>query len=493
MAEQVHFKVFLRKNNSRNDNHAEIRRFAIDTDVVTNFTYLREKLQTVFPDLRGKRFTITWKDFENDEIVICSCEELEIALAELQKYPLCKLFVTLHSDYDDENNCPIKSPFVHFEATNNPKIKHAGIVCDGCDKSVCGFRYKCVQCSDYDLCSECEAKGLHPEHCMIRISMPLQWRSHYGRRLSHHINKFMKKASTCPSSAEEETKECPFKPRRHNLYNHRAEQSPSWIDTFTTYLNDWANLPGECPVMGEQEKSKTGTSEQNQSMANKTSSASTNENNPMDSHVQFLKNFSENISQFLDPLGIDVNVQVKADESPITEKPLEDTKLSQEYLPNLKKVVTDDDKNHKEATDELVQSAANDSQEKNKPITKINAKEGNQVTVNDATKADDWTLVDKDSVPASSEIASGKIAQNEKKPSEPTVENSKATTDDKALYPSLPNVSDNVWHPNPKIQRAVEAMMQMGFSNEGGWLTQLLISKNGDISRALDVLQPVRQ
>ncbi|XP_001608187.1 sequestosome-1 [Nasonia vitripennis] len=465
MSEQVDFKVFLRKNNSRNDNHAEIRRFAIDADVVTNFTYLREKLQTVFPDLRGKRFTITWKDFENDEIVICSCEELVIALAELQKYPLCKLFVTLHSDYDDENNCPITGPFVHFEATNNPKTKHAGIVCDGCDKSICGFRYKCVQCSDYDLCSECEAKGLHPEHCMIRISMPLQWRSHYGRRLSHHINKFMKKASTCPSSAEEETKNCPFKPRRHNLYNHRADQSPSWIDTFTTYLNDWANLPGECPVMGEQEKSKTDTSEQNQSTANKTSSASTNEKYPMDSHVEFLKNFSENISKFLDPLGIE----------------------------NMKKVVTDDDKNHKESTDELIQSAANDSQEKNKLITKTDAKEGNQVTVNDATKADDWTLVDKDSVPASSEIASGKIAQNEKKPSEPTVENSKATTDDKALYPSLPNVSDNVWHPNPKIQGAVEAMLQMGFSNEGGWLTQLLISKNGNISRALDDLQPVRE
>lgn len=66
------------------------------------------------------------------------------------------------------------------------------------------------------------------------------------------------------------------------------------------------------------------------------------------------------------------------------------------------------------------------------------------------------------------------------------------TSNDKPLYPSLPSISDNVWHKDPKIQRAAEAMMQMGFSNEGGWLTQLLVSKNGDISKALDVLQPVR-
>lgn len=350
-------------------------------------------------------------DFENDEIVISSCDELEIALVELQKFPLCKLYVTLHSDYDEENKG--QSPFVHFDATNDPKTKHVGIVCDGCDKSVCGFRYKCVQCSDYDLCSDCEAKGLHPEHCMIRISMPLQWRSHYGRRLSHHINKFMKKASTCPSS-EEEPKDCPFKSRRHNLYNHHADQSPSWIDTFTTYLNDWANLPGECPVNMEQDKSKDSNAEQKQSTANKTSSASTNGKFPIDGHVEFLKNFSENISQFLDPLGIDVNVQVKTDESPITEKPLIDIKLPESNNPqNIKKVATDDDKNRNQV-DEPVQSTANDLQEKSKPITKADVKEGNQPT-NDAAnlKADDWTLVDKDSVPTSPDIASDKITQNQ--------------------------------------------------------------------------------
>jgi len=44
-----------------------------------------------------------------------------------------------------------------------------------------------------------------------------------------------------------------------------------------------------------------------------------------------------------------------------------------------------------------------------------------------------------------------------------------------------------------KIQIALEAMMNMGFRNEGGWLTSLLKAKNGDIGSVLQVLQPVRQ
>lgn len=35
-------------------------------------------------------------------------------------------------------------------------------------------------------------------------------------------------------------------------------------------------------------------------------------------------------------------------------------------------------------------------------------------------------------------------------------------------------------------------MMGMGFHNEGGWLTSLLIEKEGDIGKALDAIQQRR-
>ena len=61
---------------------------------------------------------------------------------------------------------------------------HSGVVCDGCEKEVSGFRYKCCVCADYDLCGDCEAKGMHPGHNMIRIATPENaWPRHFFNRL----------------------------------------------------------------------------------------------------------------------------------------------------------------------------------------------------------------------------------------------------------------------------------------------------------------------
>ena len=42
-------------------------------------------------------------------------------------------------------------------------------MCDGCDQPGHGVRYRCLICDDYDLCVQCEGKGLHSEHDMAMI------------------------------------------------------------------------------------------------------------------------------------------------------------------------------------------------------------------------------------------------------------------------------------------------------------------------------------
>ena len=48
-------------------------------------------------------------------------------------------------------------------------------MCDGCEKFIYGVRHKCLNCPDWDFCSECvkSAKFIHPRHRFVPIYEPL--------------------------------------------------------------------------------------------------------------------------------------------------------------------------------------------------------------------------------------------------------------------------------------------------------------------------------
>merc|ERR1712013_647298 len=149
MAESVSFKVVLKDEN-------EWRRFVVDKEVSTSFSYLQEKMSLVFPLLKQKMFTISWMDEDGDMVTIASDEELIIALTEMSG-PVYKLIINIKSEKKSEDISSKESQI------------HPGIVCDGCEKTpIVGHRYKCVVCDDFDLCGSCEAASLpatvtHPD------------------------------------------------------------------------------------------------------------------------------------------------------------------------------------------------------------------------------------------------------------------------------------------------------------------------------------------
>ncbi|KAI1093161.1 hypothetical protein F5B19DRAFT_451340 [Rostrohypoxylon terebratum] len=119
------------------------------------------------------------------------------------------LHCTTCEDYDLCKNCFSKNKHGHHPAHGFvPAVKgtifeHSvssrlapgrnathNAICDGCDKYVRGIRHKCLDCPDWDYCSECvqNADFIHPNHRFVAIYEPLADRAmqassratHYG-------------------------------------------------------------------------------------------------------------------------------------------------------------------------------------------------------------------------------------------------------------------------------------------------------------------------
>lgn len=55
------------------------------------------------------------------------------------------------------------------------EVIHPGIFCDNCDQLIHGIRYKCGNCSDFDLCQECEnlPNSHNKNHVFLKIRYPV--------------------------------------------------------------------------------------------------------------------------------------------------------------------------------------------------------------------------------------------------------------------------------------------------------------------------------
>ncbi|CAI6336082.1 unnamed protein product [Periconia digitata] len=76
-------------------------------------------------------------------------------------------------DFEEQN---LQRTLYHIaeDRARHEGVIHRGIACNGCDaKPIRGIRWRCANCPDYDLCSDCEATGSHfKTHIFYKIRVP---------------------------------------------------------------------------------------------------------------------------------------------------------------------------------------------------------------------------------------------------------------------------------------------------------------------------------
>jgi len=525
-AETVSYKIFLKDK----DNAEEVRRFVVDKDVSTSFTYLQEKLCAVFPQLKQKIFSVSWTDEDGDNVTIGMDEELIIALTEMSG-PVYKLIVFIKNEEKFGNGGNNQK-----ETTEGKSLIHHGITCDSCEKTpIEGYRYKCVVCDDFDLCGNCEAAGRHPGHNMMRIANPEMV---FPQRLFKRIHKMQERAEKSRSRQEKEQGDSSgpsvgghvppppfgFPGRGRGMFRGRGfggmrGMGPmrgcsgvgAWAGpAFDAMMRGWmGEQPGQPQSGSSSQKANQHSAEHQQvheaafeaaqeaheqahhaateaaAAAAATATASQDGHQAafeqftttMNGNAEYLKNVGTFVAAALDPLGIDVQVDIETPEGQRSTVRTASSSSSSSSTSRSSSV----------ATDQKTKKTSNEGTEKIEETTKTKT----------GSDDEEWTVVDEKKEESAARDIPIQVSKDEKVgkiyPSLPDNQLTSSGSTSTASAAADASGSTVTSHANPKIQVALQAMMNMGFSNEGGWLTSLLEAKDGDIGKVLDILQPVKK
>merc|ERR1711963_1076057 len=434
MGDNVSFKVFYKK-----EGEDEVRRFVIDKNVSTSFDYLVGKLEMVFPSLKGAQYSVCWSDADGDNVTITSDEELIIALTEMTG-PLYKLTVSV-------KKC--KPVSVEDEGAADAELKvHYGVTCDGCEnKPITGNRYKCVVCDDYDLCESCEVAGRHPGHNMIKITQPGYI---FPQRLFKRMQVLQDRAKNKQEKQEKKEENKGARPRSEGCRGGRGR------GMFGPFMQGGMGRGGAWSGMGGGGAWSAAAPALEAMMRGWAGEGAGG------GHHQV--HDAAHQAAAVDPLGIDVKIDI---ETPEGRKSC--------HVSNQSSEESKDDEKKDEASGDNEEAK---EEEKQQEKTKEGSVEKSGTPSDDE---DEWTvLTDKKEEKVKDGSLYPSLVDTTDTKSAPTTEETAA-----AVVPSAPVAT----HPDPRIQVALQAMMNMGFSNEGGWLSSLLEAKNGDIGKVLDILQ----
>lgn len=524
--------ISVKAHMEHEDGSSEVRRFGLDSSAATSFTYLQGKLRMAFPSLLRQPMEVAWLDGDQDWVTLSTDEELMLALTDtLQMRALSTLRLKV----------ALASPRRQAAPADPDVPVHAGVCCDSCNETIRGYRYKCLTCEDFDLCAACEAKNGHPEHAMVRISSPeLAWQRYVrmGRRggwRGQHCGR-AGGPGVCGSGgfggAGGAGGSCPWKGRGRQ--QGRPEMAEDAAKASASAAAGGASAASSGPGQNQQ-RPKNFFDAINAAMtalggfpAEPSGAAGAAGSRWSEKSLHEL---GQKIAACLDPFGIDVDVDVEPRQKASAAKPktsesqkTTDMRQAQRQTPPQPPAPSQ----QQTPPPEQAQSAAAGRAPEAAVVTEqptmmetdsaaaADADTGSgtpiPITVDDNEPTDDWTVVSRDSTPSTPEEAGARprvypnlttdaplvvapaaaaaaAALGGTQEPVAAVAPAPVAAAAAAAAPSAPAVDETL---EPRIQRALDVMSAMGFCNDGGWLTQLLQAKQGDIGAVLDVLQPVR-